>query len=323
MESQYLSKARARRPVVPAQPTRCTTASGQAPFTPSCARRSQETPPGAPPSRRPPTGLAAGPPPRLSPPPLSRTRAAVHRGQVLWQERPGIIWWALCSHPGDKQDFLKLLVPSTLYEAMITPTTGKTKPQRVLSFKNALPQRQRKMKDALSKALTWLAEDPPPLPRPPPKVSTTGANKTASTARHTPHRRTANITIPCPRTTCQTLFIPPPQKSHAPAKTKSPCNPNNNPRNAAGTRKILHHAKLQVTPTPLSRWQPPNPLALTAPTDGLLISSELQPPLYLRPSRPHQRVQRRNLFRSPPSLALPFPIMRFLLGQTQSEPKPN
>ena len=81
------------------------------------------------------------------------------------------IWWAQCSHPGDNQNFVKLLVPSTLYETMITPTTGKTKPQRVLSFKNALPQRQRKFKDALSRALTWLAEDPPPLPRPPPPRS--------------------------------------------------------------------------------------------------------------------------------------------------------
>ena len=79
------------------------------------------------------------------------------------------IWWAQCSHPGDKRNFVNLLVPDTLYEAMITPTTGETKPQRVLSFMNALPQRQRQSRDALSKALIWLAEDLPPLPRPPPE----------------------------------------------------------------------------------------------------------------------------------------------------------
>ena len=43
-----------------------------------------------------------------------------------------------------------------------------SKPQRVLAFKNALPQRHRKLKDALSNALTWLAEDPPPPPPSPP-----------------------------------------------------------------------------------------------------------------------------------------------------------
>ena len=36
------------------------------------------------------------------------------------------IWWAQCSHPGDKQNFVKFLVPSILYDAMTTPTTGKT-----------------------------------------------------------------------------------------------------------------------------------------------------------------------------------------------------
>ena len=122
------------------------------------------------------------------------------------------IWWAQCSHPGGKKDFVKFLVPSTLYEAMTTPTTGETKPQRVLALKNALPQRQRQLKDALSKALTMLAEDPPPLPRPPHKVSTSGANHTAPTARHTPHRRTAITTIPCLQTTCHTQSKPPPPK---------------------------------------------------------------------------------------------------------------
>ena len=139
-------------------------------------------------------------------------------------------------------------------------------------------ERQRQLKDALSKALTWLAEDPPPLPRPPPKVPTPGANHTAPTAHLTPHRRTAITTIPCLQTTCQTRSNPPPQKSHAPTKTKCPCAPNNHPRNAPGTLKTLHHAKHVVTPTPLNRWHPPNPPALTVPTDGLQISSELQPP---------------------------------------------
>ena len=121
------------------------------------------------------------------------------------------IWWAHCSHPGDKGNFAKFLVPSTLYKAMVTPTNGETKPQR-----------QQQLKDALSKAPTWLAEDPPPLPPPlPPKVPTPAANHTASTARHTPNGHTGIITIPCLHITYQTQSNPPPQKNHAPTKKKA------------------------------------------------------------------------------------------------------
>ena len=200
------------------------------------------------------------------------------------------IWWAQCSHPGDKRNFVKFLVPSTLYEAMTTPTTGETKPQRVLAFKNALPQRQRQLKDALSKALTWLAEDPPPLPRPPAKVPTPGANHTARTARYTPHRRTAITAIPCLQTTCQTQSNPPRQKNHAPTNTKCPCVRNNHPKNAAGTLQTLQHAKHVVTPTPLNRWHPPNPPTLTVPTDRLQISFLVHggcPPASITQKRPN------------------------------------
>ena len=61
---------------------------GRPPHTPSYARRSPGSPPGAPPSRRRHTRPAAGPT-KTCPPPLSRTRAADHEGQVLWQECPG------------------------------------------------------------------------------------------------------------------------------------------------------------------------------------------------------------------------------------------
>ena len=53
-------KARTRRPPAPGRPTRCTTAPGLPPRTPSYARRSPGSPLGAPPSRRQRTGPAAG-----------------------------------------------------------------------------------------------------------------------------------------------------------------------------------------------------------------------------------------------------------------------
>ena len=77
-------------------------------------------------------------------------------------------------------------MPSTLYEAMITPTTGETTHQRVLAFKNALPQRQRQLKDTLSKALNWLAEDPPPSAPPPQGLNTWGKQHSTYSTSHTP-----------------------------------------------------------------------------------------------------------------------------------------
>ena len=87
VKSRCLWKARAGRPPNPAQPTRCTTAPSRPPRTPSCARRYPGRPPGVPPSHRQRTRPAAGPACTF-PPPLSRTRGANHRGQVLWQEHP-------------------------------------------------------------------------------------------------------------------------------------------------------------------------------------------------------------------------------------------
>ena len=234
------------------------------------------------------------------------------------------IWWAQCSHPGDKQNFGKFLVPSNLYDAMTTPTTGETKPQRVLAFRNALPQRQQQLKDALSKALTWLTEDPPPLPRPPPQgANTWGKPHSTYSTSHTPLAH-GHYHHPLPPEHLPDSVQPPPSKNHAPTKTKSPCVPSNHPRNAAGTLKTLHHAKHVVTPTPLNRWHPPNPPALTVPTDGLHISSKLQPPPPASGrAAPISEFNARVFFTPPPSLALPPPSIRFILGQTQSEPRPK
>ena len=132
------------------------------------------------------------------------------------------------------------------------------------------------------------------------------------------------ITIPCLQTTCQTQSNPPPQKNQGFTKTKSPCVPNNHPRKAAETLKILHQAKLVVTPMPLNRWHPPSPPALTAPTDGLLIFSEHQPPPPTsRRASPISELNAGVFFAPPHRLPYPPPSMRFILGQTLSEPQQN
>ena len=203
----------------------------------------------------------------------------------------GSIWWAQCSHPGDKRNFVKFLVPSTLYDAMTTPTTGETKPQRVLAFKNALPQRQQQLKDALSKALTWLAEDPPPPfhAPPPPKVSTPGANHTAPTARHTPHRRTATTTIPPLQNTCQTQSNPPPSKKPRTHKHKKPMRPKQPPTKRSRDTEDPPPRKTRsdtYAPKPVAPPQPPG-----ADSSNRRITDFFRapaPPPRLRPNRPHQ-----------------------------------
>ena len=97
------------------------------------------------------------------------------------------VWWSACLHLGDKRNFAKMFVASSLHETMTAPAQGESKPQCVLAFKNALPQRQRKLTDALSNGLTWLAKDPPPRPHPPPKELTRGESPTAPTAPQTRH----------------------------------------------------------------------------------------------------------------------------------------
>ena len=140
------------------------------------------------------------------------------------------IWWAQCSHPGEKRNFVKLLVPSTLYQAMITPTTGETKCKRVLPFKNALLQRQRQLRDALSKALTWLAEDPFPHPPPPPPQgpNTWGKPNSIYSTSHTP-RAHSEYHYPLPPDHQPNSVQSPPSKKPRTHKNKKPMRPQKPP----------------------------------------------------------------------------------------------
>ena len=84
-------KARTRRPPAPGRPTRCMTAPGLPPRTPSSTRRSPGSPLGAPPSHRRRTRPAAGltqtcPPP--SPGPGVPTTGGRSSGRVSWHPPP-------------------------------------------------------------------------------------------------------------------------------------------------------------------------------------------------------------------------------------------
>ena len=112
-------KAGKGRPPAPGRPTRCTTAPDRPPRTPSYARRSPGSPPGAPPSRRPhaPRGWAN---PDLSPP-LSRTMGAHHRGQVVWQECPGTPLLLLVVATRGDPEGVPGITPTHLYGAAPVP----------------------------------------------------------------------------------------------------------------------------------------------------------------------------------------------------------
>ena len=73
--------------------------------------------PALPPATHAPRGWAS---PNLSPP-LSRTRGAHHRGQVLWQERPGTpLLLLVVATRGDPERLLEI-TPTHLYEAAPVP----------------------------------------------------------------------------------------------------------------------------------------------------------------------------------------------------------
>ena len=171
------------------------------------------------------------------------------------------IWWAQCSHPGDKQNFVKLLVPSTLYVAMTTPTTGETKPLRVFAFQNALPQRQQQLKDALSKALTWLTEDPPPLPHPPPP-RTQHLGQTIQHLQHVAHPTGAQR-LPLPPTSRPPARLsptPPPSKKIRTNKKKKPMRPKQPPTKRSRDTADSPPRKTRsdtYAPKPVAPPQPP------------------------------------------------------------------
>ena len=113
-------KARTSRPPAPGRPTRCTTAPGLPPRTPMYARRSAGSPVGAPPSRRRRTRPAAGLT-QTCPPPLSRTRGAHQRGQVLWQECPGTPLLLLVVATRGEPERVLGITPTHLYGAAPVP----------------------------------------------------------------------------------------------------------------------------------------------------------------------------------------------------------
>ena len=199
------------------------------------------------------------------------------------------IWWAQCSHPGDKQNFAKFLVPSTLYKAMTTPTTGKTKPKRVLALKTALPQRQQQLKDALSKGLTWLAKHPPPPSTPPPQGPNTWGKpySTYSTSLDQPAHSDYPYLLPSDH--LPDSIQPPPSIPPHTHKNKMPMRPKQPPTKCSRDTEDPPPRKTRsdtYAPKPVAPSQPPGAVSFNRRITDFFRAPA--PPPRLRPSRPHQ-----------------------------------
>ena len=127
------------------------------------------------------------------------------------------VWWSACPRLGDKRSFAKMLVFSSVYEAMTTPAQEESNHQRVVAFKNILSQRQRKLEG-------WL-KTPPSPPPPPPEGASTWEKPNSTTAPRTRHLCSPlPVTITRQRDT-PTLLKPSRRRNPGDTKTKSPCVP--------------------------------------------------------------------------------------------------
>ena len=97
-------------------------------------------------------------------------------------------WWATPPPVGDKRNFVRTLVPTSLHQAFLVPTSGQTNAERRRQLQEALPVRRRALHSAIPKAVEWLREHSPQLPRPARSPPTHGAQWAVPSARLTPPR---------------------------------------------------------------------------------------------------------------------------------------
>ena len=125
-------------------------------------------------------------------------------------------WWSATTHLGERRNFVRGLVPMTLYTKLTTPPSGRRKPAHCHDLKLALKARVPLLLNALYRTLEWLNNNPPPEPpSPPPRARTHGDAPGRPTARHTPP-----YSAPPPPTT-----LPPPPGQGGTQACKAPPSP--------------------------------------------------------------------------------------------------
>ena len=134
-------------------------------------------------------------------------------------------WWATPPPVGDKRNFVRTLVPTSLHQAFLVPTSGQTNAERRRQLQEALPVRRRALHSAIPKAVEWLREHSPQLPRPAPlSANTWGTVGCPFSTSHTPpppHDYRYQAPAPLPLT----VRTPPLRKRARPETASAPPRP--------------------------------------------------------------------------------------------------
>ena len=138
-------------------------------------------------------------------------------------------WWSATTHVGERRNFVRGLVPMSLYTKLTSPPSGRRKPAHCHDLKLALMARVPLLLNALYRTLEWLNDHPPPAPHTPP----TGPNpwrrawspySTSHTAQQRPRPPTSPP--PPPRQSCTQASKAPPSPilcgTHQSSKTRPP-----------------------------------------------------------------------------------------------------
>ena len=81
-------------------------------------------------------------------------------------------WWSATTHIGERRNFVRGLVPMSLYTKLTTPPSGRRRPGHCHDLKLALKARVPLLLNALYRTLEWLNDNPSQAPLTPP----TGSN---------------------------------------------------------------------------------------------------------------------------------------------------
>ena len=113
-------------------------------------------------------------------------------------------WWSATTQVGERRNFVRGLVPMSLYTKLTTPPSSRRKPAHCHDLKLALKARVPLLLNALYRTLEWLNDNPPPAPLTPP----TGPNSWGRPWSPYSTSHTALQRPPIPPTT-----LPPPSRT--------------------------------------------------------------------------------------------------------------
>ena len=203
-------------------------------------------------------------------------------------------WWSATTHVGERRNFVRGLVPMSLYTKLTTPPSGRRKPAHCHDLKLAVKGRVPLLLNALYRTLEWLNDNPPPAPvTPPAGPNSWGRPWSPYSTSHTALQRPPPAYHPPPSL--------PDKVAHKPPKRPRPPSP-------AAHAKARKHARqpprlvrpLSLKRNTASQPQPEPP----PPKRPLTIRDMFNPPPpststpprrlrpYFRPCSPHNKVLR-------------------------------